>query len=198
MPSPGDHPNPGIEPRSPALQADSLPAEPQGKPKNIGMGSLSLLQRIFPTQESNRGLLCCRWILYQQSYQGSLGQCCKQHHHWLALVCCCVYSAVVTQELPCSSGSKESACDAGDTGSVPGSGRSLGKGMATHSSILAWIIPRTEEPRGCSPWGRRESDTAKQLSLSLCLRKHSQVGLFCYYVELFLVFFILKKDYSFL
>ena len=32
FPSPGDHPNPGIEPRSPALQVDSLPAEPQGKP----------------------------------------------------------------------------------------------------------------------------------------------------------------------
>ena len=32
FPSPGDLPNPGIEPRSPALQADSLPAEPQGKP----------------------------------------------------------------------------------------------------------------------------------------------------------------------
>ena len=32
FPSPGDLPNPGIEPRSPPLQADSLPAEPQGKP----------------------------------------------------------------------------------------------------------------------------------------------------------------------
>ena len=32
FPSPGDLPNPGIEPRSPALQADSLPPEPQGKP----------------------------------------------------------------------------------------------------------------------------------------------------------------------
>ena len=32
FPSPGDHPNPGIKPRSPALQVDSLPAEPQGKP----------------------------------------------------------------------------------------------------------------------------------------------------------------------
>ena len=39
----------GIEPRSPALQADSLPAKPQGKPKNTGVGSLSLLQLIFPT-----------------------------------------------------------------------------------------------------------------------------------------------------
>ena len=64
--------NPGIEPRSPALQADSLPAEPQVKPKNIGVGSLSLLQEIFPTQELNWGLLHCRWILYQLSYQVSL------------------------------------------------------------------------------------------------------------------------------
>ena len=63
--------NPRIEPRSPALRADSLPAEPQGKPKNTGVGSLSLLQRIFPTQESNQGLLHCRWIIYQRSYQES-------------------------------------------------------------------------------------------------------------------------------
>ena len=57
--------------RSPVLQADSLPAEPQKKPKNTGVGSLSLLQRIFPNQESNCGLLHCRWILYQLSYQES-------------------------------------------------------------------------------------------------------------------------------
>ena len=127
---PGDLPNPGIEPRSPTLQADSLlsepPAaaakslqmcptvqphrwpltrllcpwdspgkntgvgchfllqcmkvksesedaqsEPPGKPMNTGVGSLSLLQGIFPTQKSNQALLCCRWILYQLSYQGS-------------------------------------------------------------------------------------------------------------------------------
>ena len=55
FPSPGYLPNPGIKPGSPALQVDSLPAEPQGKPKNTGVGSLSLLQ----------------WILYQLSYQGS-------------------------------------------------------------------------------------------------------------------------------
>ena len=47
---------------SPALQVDSLPAGPPGKPKNIGVGSLSLLQGIFPTEELNRGLLHCRWI----------------------------------------------------------------------------------------------------------------------------------------
>ena len=68
FPSPRDLPNPGIELRSPALQADSLPAEPQGKPKNTGVGSLSHLQQIFPTQGSNSGLLYCRRILYQPRY----------------------------------------------------------------------------------------------------------------------------------
>ena len=63
--------HPGIKPRFPALQADSLPAEPQGKPKNTRVGSLSLPQQIFLTQESNQGLLHCRQILYQLSYQVS-------------------------------------------------------------------------------------------------------------------------------
>ena len=70
-PPPGDPPNPGIKPQSPAFQGDSLPAEPPGKPKNTGVGSLSLLQEIFLTQEMNWGLLYCRQILYQLSYQGS-------------------------------------------------------------------------------------------------------------------------------
>ena len=43
----------------------------QYRGQNTGVGSLSRLQGIFPTQESNRGLLHCRRILYQLSYQGS-------------------------------------------------------------------------------------------------------------------------------
>ena len=70
-PPPGDLCNPEIKPRSPTLQVDSLPAEPPGKPKNTGVGSLSLLQGIFFTQEQYQGLLPCRRILYQLSYQGS-------------------------------------------------------------------------------------------------------------------------------
>ena len=73
VPSPGDLPNPGIEHRPPALQAGSLPAEPLGKPKNTGVGSLSLLLQIFLTQEVNPSLLHCRRIPYQLSYQGSFG-----------------------------------------------------------------------------------------------------------------------------
>ena len=37
--------------------------------------------------------------------------------------------------------------------------------MATHSSILAWEIPRTEEPGGLRPWNREELDMTKQLSM---------------------------------
>ena len=59
-PLPRDLPNPGIKLRSPTLQADSLLSEPPGKPKNTGVGSLPLLQGIFPTQGSNWGLLNCR------------------------------------------------------------------------------------------------------------------------------------------
>ena len=37
----------------------------------------------------------------------------------------------------------------------------LEEGTATHSSILTWRIPQTEEPGGYSPWGRTESDTTE-------------------------------------
>ena len=49
-----------------------FPSWAQGKPNNSGVGSLSLLQKIFPTQECNWDLLHYRQILYQLSYQGSL------------------------------------------------------------------------------------------------------------------------------
>ena len=71
-PPPGDLLDSGIEPRSPVLRVDSLPSEPQGKPKSSGVDSLSNLQGNFQTQESNQGLLNCRQILYQLSYQLSL------------------------------------------------------------------------------------------------------------------------------
>ena len=68
---PGDLPNPGIEPTSPVFQTDSVPSEPPRKPKNTRVGSLSLLQGIFVTQELNQGLLHCGQILYHLSHQGS-------------------------------------------------------------------------------------------------------------------------------
>ena len=80
FPSPGDLPNSGIEPRPPTLQADSLPTESQGKSKNTGVGSLFLLHRIFPIQDSNQGLLHCRQILFQLNYQGNPNQTLYVHH----------------------------------------------------------------------------------------------------------------------
>ena len=47
----------------------------------------------------------------------------------------------------------ESACNAGDPGSIPGLGRSHGEGNAAHSSILAWRFPWTEEPGGLQSMG---------------------------------------------
>ena len=40
----------------------------------------------------------------------------------------------------------------------------LEKGMATHSSILDWEIPWTEEPGGLQSWGCKESDTTERIS----------------------------------
>ena len=51
-------------------QVNSLPFSHWGSSKDAGMGSYSLLQGIFPTQESNPGLLHCRQILYCLSHQG--------------------------------------------------------------------------------------------------------------------------------
>ena len=45
-------------------------------------------------------------------------------------------------------------------GSIPWVGKiPWRRAMATHSAILAWRVPWTEEPGGCSPWGHKESDT---------------------------------------
>ena len=49
---------------------------------------------------------------------------------------------------PGGSDGKESACNAGHSGLIPELGRSLEKGMATHSRILGWGLPWTEEPDG--------------------------------------------------
>ena len=91
FPSPGDLLNPGIEPRSPALHADSLLSESSGEPKNTGVGSLTILQGIFPTQKSNQSLLHCRQILYQLSYQGSPWLCMWGFISGLSLLFCCLY-----------------------------------------------------------------------------------------------------------
>ena len=66
-----------------------------------------------------------------------------------------IFEATVMLELgfPCSSNGKESACEAGDQGLILGWEVPLEKGMAIHSSVLAWRIPWTEEPGGLQSMG---------------------------------------------
>ena len=76
-PPSADPPNLGIEPRSPPLRADSLPSEPPEKPRNIGMGSLYLLQGNFSTPEWTvvscvAGKFFTSWATWEAHGHGSL------------------------------------------------------------------------------------------------------------------------------
>ena len=68
-------------------------------------------------------------------------------------------------DFPGGSDGKASACNVGDRGSIPGSGRSLEKEMATHSRILASTSHGWRSLLGYSPWGRKELDTTERLHL---------------------------------
>ena len=83
--------------------------------QNTGVGNHSLLQENFPTQGSNPVLLHCRRILYQLSHQGSP----KREYCGANLT---------SKGFPRDSNGKGSACNAGDLGLIPGSGRFPGEG----------------------------------------------------------------------
>ena len=57
---------------------------------------------------------------------------------------------------PGGSDGKQSVCNVGDLCSIPGLGRSSEKGTTTHSSILAWRIPWTEESGGLQSMGSQK------------------------------------------
>ena len=63
--------------------------------------------------------------------------------------------------------SPANAGDIRDVSLIPGLGRSLEKEMATHSSILAWRAPLTEEPGGLHSWGCKEWDRTERFSMHL-------------------------------
>ena len=62
---------------------------------------------------------------------------------------------MLSEGFPDGSDCEESACNAGDLHSIPGSEDALEKGKATHSSILAWRLPWTEEPGGLWSMGSK-------------------------------------------
>ena len=71
-------------------------------------------------------------------------------------------------ELPHGLSYKESSCKAGDSGDTVwveslGGEDPLELGMTTHSSILTWKLPWTENPGGHSPWGHKELDITEPI-----------------------------------
>ena len=90
-----------------------------------------------------------------------------------------------------NSDGKESACSSGDLGSIPGLGRPLQEGMATHSSILAWRILWMEESGGLQSIRSQESDMTEWLSLSLNFLAWAVLGTFsmkhCCYLKEWLI-----------
>ena len=111
--------------------------------QNTEVGSFSLLQGVFPAQELNRGLLHCRRILYQLSYQIQ------------------VDSVIRCQVFPSDSEVKESTFNAGGTGDaglIPGSGRSPGGG---YGNTLQYAC--LENPVDREAWQTTVHSVAKEL-----------------------------------
>ena len=69
--------------------------------QNTGVGSLSLVQGLFPTQESNQVLLHCRRILYQLSYQGRIASHLSMHPFGMFLIFC-YYKKMLSSSFPSS------------------------------------------------------------------------------------------------
>ena len=78
FPSPGDPHNPGIKPRSPTLQADSLPDEPQGKPKNTGVVAYSFSSRSSQPRSLTRVFCIASRFFTNQVIRGAPR--CRVHH----------------------------------------------------------------------------------------------------------------------
>ena len=125
--------------RSPGEEKSSPPFPWNSPGQNTGVGSLSLLQGIFPTQGSNPGLLHCRQILNQLShnksprilewvaYPFSSESACRRpwFDSWVGKIRWgrARLPTPVFLGFPGGSAGKESTCNAGDPGSIPGSGR---------------------------------------------------------------------------
>ena len=126
---------------SDSLQSHGLYSPWNSPGQNTGVGSRSLLQKIFPTQESNLGFLHCGWILYQLSHKGSnagdpwfdswVG---KIHWRRARLPTPVFLGLPVTQLVKNPPTMQETWVQS------LGRGDSLEKGKAAHSSILAWRI----------------------------------------------------------
>ena len=129
FPSPGDLPYPGIEPGSPAFQADALTSEPQGK--QCGRFWFNSWVKKIPWKRDR---------LTSPVFLGFLS----------------------------GSDGKESTCNVGDLGSIPGFGRcpAEGHGYALQYSCLK-NFQGQRSLAGYSPWGHKELDTTEHLTYTI-------------------------------
>ena len=121
---------------------------------DTGMGSLSLLQGIFPTQGSNPGLPPCRQILYQLSYKGSPVKYGAKLNALFGVSNILFYWET---DFPDSSVDKESTCNARDPGSIPGLGRSAEEGIGyplqySWASLVAQLVKNLPITQECLGW----------------------------------------------
>ena len=141
FPSAGDLPNPGIKPRSPTLQADSLPSEPLGKPLPVRMTIIKKRNNSTGKDIEKRERLC------------TIGGNVNWYNHYRK------------RGFPGSSEGKESTYNEGDLGSIPGSESSPEEGHVNPTSVF--LSGESHEQRslvGCCPWGGKELDITERLT----------------------------------
>ena len=138
--SSGDLPHPGIEPASPALQADSLPRSHQGSPYDKHLGCLL-------------GSSCGKEFACNATDVGSIPGSGRSPGEGNGNQLQCSWTCLVV---------KIFACNVGDPGLIPGSGRFPGGG---HGNPLQYSCLENSTHRGAwrgySPWGQKESDTTE-------------------------------------
>ena len=106
--------------------------------------------KFFSPQIWKCGLTKVSWAILWFNSQGSFSNVGTGRNEWVQQLSSSGTSEIYFKLTHFAGGSdsKASAYTVGDLGSIPGSGRSPGEEMATHSRILTWKIPRTEEPGG--------------------------------------------------
>ena len=149
-PSPGDLPDPEIEPGSPTLQADFLPSEPPGKPRDLFFIIEGYIVLRYPTSDIRRMFLQYEnpLLLYTKPVVQGYYITCGTPHQYSCL------------ENPMDGGAwwaavhevAKSRTRLSDT-TLTFHFHALEKEMATHSSVLAWRIPGMGEPGGLQSMG---------------------------------------------